>query len=73
MADLHSNENASTDSTQQLSQDAKNLENAKELYEKARALRQYVKPLCEHVATIIIVSAEDAIKEFGNTNQEKEN
>lgn len=46
-------------------------EQANELYEKARALSRYVKPLEASIAKIIIETANDAIKEFGNTNQEK--
>lgn len=51
--------------------DTANHEQANELYEKARALSRYVKPLDANTAKIIIETANDAIKEFGNTNQEK--
>lgn len=48
-----------------------NVSHALALYEKAKALSQYAKPLTPDIAKIIIVTAEDAIRGFGDTNQEK--
>jgi hypothetical protein len=47
------------------------LAHALALYEKARALSTYVKPLDDTTAKNIVETANDAIREFGNTNQEK--
>lgn len=48
-----------------------NLSNALELYGQAKAISQHVKPLSAQKASVLIVIARDAIKEFGSTNQEK--
>lgn len=47
------------------------LTNAEQLYNKVKSLIQDKNPLDEHTARIIVESADDAIKEFGHTNQEK--
>lgn len=47
------------------------LTNAEQLYNKVKSLIQETKPLDERTARIIVESADDAIKEFGSTNQEK--
>jgi hypothetical protein len=44
---------------------------AEQLYNKVKELIQNTKPLNEYTARIIVESSDDAIKEFGNTNQEK--
>jgi hypothetical protein len=44
---------------------------AEQLYDKVKGLTQNTKPLDEYTARIIVESADDAIKGFGNTNQEK--
>jgi hypothetical protein len=49
----------------------KNIKHALELYEKARALHRHAQPLDERLARMIIESANDAVQEFGSTNQEK--
>lgn len=47
------------------------LAHAHALYEKARALSTHATPLDAATAERIVVTARDAIKEFGSTNQEK--
>jgi tetratricopeptide (TPR) repeat protein len=47
------------------------LTSADQLYDKVKSLIQDTKPLDENTARIIVESADDAIKEFGSTNQEK--
>lgn len=51
--------------------DKSGLQHAEHLYQKVKSLYQDTKPLDENTARIIVESADDAIKEFGNTNQEK--
>jgi len=48
-----------------------NLVHANELYQKVKRLIHETKSLDEKTATLIVELADDAIKEFGNTNQEK--
>ena len=48
-----------------------NIKRALELYEKARALHRHAQPLDERLAHMIIESANDAVREFGSTNQDK--
>lgn len=48
-----------------------NLEHANGLYEKAKRLIHETERLDQNTAKIIVESADDAIKEFGTTNQEK--
>src|SRR5919205_483430 len=45
--------------------------NAEQLYNKVRELIRHTEPLDEYTARVIVESADDAIKEFGETNQEK--
>jgi hypothetical protein len=44
---------------------------ANQLYDKAQSLIQNLSALDENTARIVVESADDAIKEFGSTNQEK--
>jgi hypothetical protein len=47
------------------------LTNAEQLYERVKSLYQNTKPLDQNAAKLVTELADDAIKEFGNTNQEK--
>lgn len=47
------------------------IKHALELYEKARSLHRHAQPLDERLARMVIESANDAIEEFGSTNQDK--
>lgn len=51
--------------------DSGNLDFANTLYRKAKALFEHVRPLDEYVAQLLIESANDAISEYGSTNQER--
>jgi hypothetical protein len=44
---------------------------ANQLYDKVKGYIENTKPLDEHTARIIVESVDDAIKEYGNSNQEK--
>lgn len=54
-----------------LSPSNKGITLAEQLYDKAKGLFQNTKPLDEYTARILVEYADDAVKEFGNTNQEK--
>jgi len=47
------------------------LVNANQLYEKVKALVQATNPLSAETARLIVETSDDAIEEFGNTNQDK--
>lgn len=47
------------------------LVNANQLYEKVKTLMQTTNPLSAETARLIVETSDDAIEEFGNTNQDK--